>query len=92
MKITERDLSKAGKTVRITENELMEAIRQVLPPPPGPEWMTTTVIGEKLGLSRYVVLRRIKVLESQGRIDRMRCPHPKRGFEIYFRLKSGKPK
>ena len=80
--------------MKITENELIEAMRQAIPVAPTGDWMTLRELIDKLGLTEAQAHRRIQVLDKQGRLDRQRAPNRgnRGGQAIYYRLKNGKAK
>ncbi len=80
------------KPITVTENELIEAMRDAIPLAPPAPWMTLHELMAALSLTEAQAHRRIGVLEQQGKLERQRAPNRgnKGGQSIYYLLKIGK--
>lgn len=75
--------------MKISRNDLLEAIRAAKPSPPSEEWMTRKEIADAMKLTVHQVKRRMDVLAKQGKVEKARAPRRGvgHGLCIYFRLK-----
>jgi DNA-binding Lrp family transcriptional regulator len=75
--------------IRVTENELLEAVRAsgTQPKPTGEGWLSTNDIAERLRVSTSTARQRLKRLLAAGQVERVVCPGLTCGVMAYWRFK-----
>jgi len=75
---------------RVTINELLDAVRQagdVQPKLPEGDWASTRDVAKQLGMSETTALRRLRILEENGRSERVVVASATGGKITYWRMK-----